>query len=111
LPEASYGHALAHFLEHGTAERALELARANHALRPGGEATVLLAQALYRSGRIEEARGHLEALLRTPYRTAALHATAALVLEDDAARSAEQARLARAIDPGALDDLAWLRRP
>jgi len=78
LPEASYGHALGHFLEHGDAARALELARANHAIRPGGEATIGLAQALLRSG------------------------------ETEAARAAEQAELARAIDPGALDDLEWL---
>lgn len=110
LPEASYGHALEHFLEHGTAARALDLARANHALRPGGEATVRLAQALYRSGELGEARTRIDALLATPYRTAALHATAARVFEASVpARSAAQARLARAIDPGAIDDLAWLR--
>lgn len=110
LPEASYGHALGHFLEHGEAARALELARANHALRPGGEATLGLAQALVRTGDVQGARERVEALLATPYRTAALHATASRVFEaaGDAARASEHAELARAIDPGALDDLAWL---
>ena len=113
LPEASYGHALDHFLEHGEPARALELARANHALRPSGEATVGLARALMRSGEAEAAREPLEALLATPYRTAALHATASRLYDatGDATRAAEQAELARAIDPGAVDDLDGLVAP
>lgn len=113
LPEAAYGHALEHFLAHGTPERALELAEANHRLRPGGEATVRLTQALVRAGRLEDARARIEPLLETPYRTAEMHATAALVLRrsGETTRADEQARLATEIHPQAIEDLDWLTPP
>lgn len=105
LPEAAYGHALEHFLEHGTPERALELAEANYRMRPGGEATVRLAQALLRSDRAADARARLEPLLATRYRTAELHATMARAARatGDEALAAEHEGLATAIDPHALD--------
>ena len=45
LPESAMGHGLEHFLEHRTPEQALELAKRNYSLRPGGEAHVGLARA------------------------------------------------------------------
>jgi len=110
LPEAAYGHALEHFLAHGTPERALELAEANFALRPGGEATVRLSQALLRSGRASDARERLGPLLETTYDTAELHATAAVVFRaaGDAVLANDQERLAEAINPDAMDDVADL---
>ena len=110
LPEAAYGHALEHFLMHGTSERALELAEANHRLRPGGEATVRLTQALVRAGRLEDAKARIEPLLATPYRTAEMHATAALVLRasGDTEAATAQEGLAREIDPGAMEGVGWL---
>lgn len=44
FPEATYGHALDHFLEHDPA-RAVMLAEKNHALRPNAEAKAKLAKA------------------------------------------------------------------
>lgn len=107
LPEAAYGHALEHFIAHGAPERALELAEANHALRPGGEATVRLAQALLLCGRAEEARERLALLLETPYRTAELHATAAAAFRasGDVEASTGQETLARGINPDAMDGI------
>lgn len=101
LPEAAYGHALDHFLAYGDAARALELAEANHALRPGGEATVKLAQALLRSDRLADAQARIEEALASAYETAELHATAAEIYRatGDAAAAAEQEAAARAIDP------------
>lgn len=110
LPEAAYGHALDHFLAHGEAARALELAEANHALRPGGEATVKLAQALLRAGRVDDARTRIEGALATAYRTAELHATAAAIYRasgDTAAAQAQDA-LAGEIDPHAPGGMDWL---
>lgn len=73
LPEAAMGHGVQHHLQFGTAARALELAQANDAVRPGGEAKVLLAKAWLRSDRPDEALRATERALATPYRTAALH--------------------------------------
>lgn len=49
------GHAIEFFLEHGTPERALELAQANASMRPNGEALSFVADALDRHGREGEA--------------------------------------------------------
>ena len=49
------GHAIEYFLEHGTPERALELARANAAMRPNGEALLFVADGLERTGATAEA--------------------------------------------------------
>jgi tetratricopeptide (TPR) repeat protein len=106
LPEASYGHALRHFLKHGSAARALELALANHAQRPNGEAATLLAMAHYRAGDRDAARAQIEAVLATPYRSAELHAAAAKIFEGG--RAQQQRRLALAFSPDAIEDLAWL---
>ncbi len=55
FPEATYGHALDHFGTFGPPARALELARKNHALRPGGDAKTGLVEALLAAGEAAEA--------------------------------------------------------
>jgi tetratricopeptide (TPR) repeat protein len=73
LPESAAGHAIEHFLEHGSADRALSLAKQNYATRPGGEAQVLLARAHLKAGQPAAALEILEGTLQSAYRTAALH--------------------------------------
>jgi tetratricopeptide (TPR) repeat protein len=101
FPEAAMGHGLAHHLQFGTPERALELAEANYAVRPGGDAQVLLARAYLKAGRAAEALEVAERALATPYRTAALHDVAAKAHEalghTEAAQ--EQGELRAAINP------------
>jgi tetratricopeptide (TPR) repeat protein len=77
LPEAATGHALEHELQFGVPARAVELAEANHAARPGGEAEVALARAYLAAGRARDALTVVQGALSTPYRTAALHRVAA----------------------------------
>jgi predicted Zn-dependent protease len=92
------------------ASRALELARRNSALRPGGEERVLLAQALAKAGEITEARETLASVVDSSFRSAELFATQAVVLralDDDAAATEAEAR-AQALRPDAMDQLAWL---
>ncbi len=76
-PEAAMGHGLAHELELGDPARAVTLAEANHAARPGGDATVALARAYLAAGRPNDALAQTTRALATPYRTAALHRVAA----------------------------------
>ncbi len=80
-PEATGGHALDHFLEHGSTSRALRLAEQNHALRPGGEAKVVLAQALLAAGRADEAWVVVQEVEASPWRTADYFEVAAAVAE------------------------------
>lgn len=101
FPESAMGHALQHYLQFGPPARALELALANHANRPGGDAKVSLAQAYLQLGRAAEALPILEQVLQTPYRTAKLHDVAAKVhtaLGDTAAAEAQMA-LCYALNP------------
>lgn len=112
FPEASYGHALGHFLEHGDAPaRALELAEANAKLRPNGQAQTLLAQALLAAGRENEARDVVERVLATEWVSAETHATAAIIFASSGLphEAREQRNLALAINPDALNELSWLR--
>lgn len=113
LPEASWGHGLGHFLgsdDPADAAKALELAIANHETRPGSEAKVWLAQAHAKSGQLDKALPVIETVLGSPYRTAEMHATAALLLRaaGQAARADEQEKLAKAIHSEALAELSWL---
>jgi tetratricopeptide (TPR) repeat protein len=105
LPESAMGHGLEHYLEHGSAARALELAKQNHALRPGGPAHVLLAEAYLKAGDAAAARDVCERALATPFRSADLHAVAArayasLGLTE---KASEQRALCQAIDPHACE--------
>lgn len=77
MPEAAMGHGLEHELQFGSATRALELAQANVAMRPGGDAQVGLARAYLQAGRMAEALVVIEGVLGTPYRTAGVHDVAA----------------------------------
>jgi Tfp pilus assembly protein PilF len=100
-PEAATGHALQHYLRFGPPERALELALADHAARPSGEAKVALARAYLKNGKPAEALAVAGQALASPYRSAALHDVAAkahLALGDTAAAEAEVSRC-YAIDP------------
>jgi Xaa-Pro aminopeptidase len=51
FPEASWGHALGHFLDFGEPEIAVTLAEMNWRLRPNREAAQLLEAAYARAGR------------------------------------------------------------
>ena len=79
LPEATYGHGLDHFLQHGVAAEALALARRNHALRPNPEAKIALAEALLKAQEPKPALPLLREALASGWNTAALHAMAARV--------------------------------
>jgi len=106
FPEAAYGHALGHYLDSGDAPaRALELATANHALRPDGEAKILLAQAHLGADQPEEAVTPITAALDSAWESAELHAVAAEVFAaiGDTERADAERALAVAIDPHILD--------
>lgn len=112
LPEASYGHALEHYLMKAPdPARALELAKRNAALRPNGEARTRLAQALLLEGRTAEARAEIDAVVASAWVSTETYATAALVheLAGDRARAAALDAKARARDPEAASRVAWLR--
>lgn len=101
FPESAVGHALQHHLQFGAPARALELALANHAARPGGDAKVALASAYLKMGQPAEALAVAEQALATPYRTARLHDVAAkahAALGDTKAAEAQIA-LCYAINP------------
>lgn len=109
LPTAAGGHAIDFFLHFGDPAEALELAERDHALRPGGAATLKLVQALARNGEIGAASERMAALLRTPYRTAELLATAAWLARRNGDESAdEHLRAAVAIHPRAVALVEWL---
>ncbi len=100
-PEASYGHALGHFLDFGPPERALELARKNHKVRPNIEAKMLLAQAELGMGNVQPAKALIDASLATEWSTADLHHTASEVYKaaGDTAKADAQLAKAKAINP------------
>ena len=80
LPEAALGHAVGHFLAFSDdPDLVIALAERNRALRPGGEATLLLAQAYLKADRVADAGQVIDGLLATPWRNAELHATAPTV--------------------------------
>jgi tetratricopeptide (TPR) repeat protein len=73
FPEASYGHALDHYLEFGPPARALELAEANHKLRPNVEAKLGLAQARLAVGEVTVAKTIIDEALATGFVSADLY--------------------------------------
>ncbi len=79
FPEASYGHALQHYLTFGSAEETLALAKKNYALRPNGEAQIYLIEAYLKAGQLQDAEKVLNDVLESPWRTAYLHEVAAKV--------------------------------
>ncbi len=98
LPEASYGHALEHFLRMAPDRgRAVAIAEKNRALRPNGEAYTRLAQAYFRAGRLAEARAAIDTVINSPWVSAESYATAAVIDRRAAsprARAMEQRALA-----------------
>jgi tetratricopeptide (TPR) repeat protein len=111
LPEATYGHALEHFLTMDPdAQRAVEIATKNRDLRPNGEARTRLAQAYVRAGRVAEARKEMARVLDSKWQNAESFATAAVIFRlagDEAAASAAEAK-ATAANPHAMDEVSWL---
>lgn len=101
FPEAAMGHALNHHLQFGTPARALELALANHAARPGGDAQVSLARAYLKAEQPAEALAVVERALASPYRTARLHDVAAqtYLALGRTKEADEQAALCKAMNP------------
>jgi tetratricopeptide (TPR) repeat protein len=101
FPEAAMGHGLQHHLQFGAPAKAVELAEANYAVRPGGDAQVLLARAYLKAGRPADALDVVARALATPYRTAALHDVAAQAHTalGHTAAAQEQLELRAAIDP------------
>ena len=105
FPEASYGHALGHYLDVGDEpQKALELAKANYALRPYGESEVLLAQAYLQVGQIDSAKAIIDKTLASTWRSADVHATAADIFEGLGLRDLARAQrsLALTINPDSL---------
>ncbi|MEM7151267.1 MAG: tetratricopeptide repeat protein [Myxococcota bacterium] len=102
FPEAAYGHALGHFLAHGTdPERTVQMAERNHALRPNADAKAMLAEAYLAAGRLPDADRLIDEALATPMRSASLHATAAQIKDAVGNKGAAKAqrKAARAINP------------
>jgi tetratricopeptide (TPR) repeat protein len=72
-PEAAVGHLVEHRLRRGEVDaRLLGLAEANHRLRPGAEAKLLLARVHLALGQRAPARSLIDAVLATPWKTAEL---------------------------------------
>ncbi len=122
LPEASFGHALPFFLAQAEslhdAEEALALGRQNFALRPNGEAHVLLARALAKtaffsgdSGPREEAQSLIEAVLGTQFRNAEALAVGSVFAEAAGDLGIAEARMAQALamNPDIAGDVEDLR--
>jgi Tetratricopeptide repeat len=69
-PAAAVGHLVEHRLRRGEAdEKLLALAEANHRLRPGAEAKLLLARVHLALGQRAPARSLIDAVLATPWKT------------------------------------------
>ena len=109
LPSSAYGHALDHYLTQDK-DRALELAQANHDLRPGMEAKLKLAQAHMLHSQADEAEALIEAIMASPYRTSESLATASkfYAKRGASARASQYEQQARALNPDAMEDVDWL---
>jgi tetratricopeptide (TPR) repeat protein len=108
FPEAAAGHALAHYFDVAP-ERTVSLAEANHKARPYGESAVGLAKALLVNGRATEAKGVIDAVLQTAWRTAETHVVAAQVFEKMGdPRAASERTKALTINPHAFASPAAL---
>jgi tetratricopeptide (TPR) repeat protein len=105
FPEATYGHALGHYLEFGPPERALELAEANHTLRPNAESKFGLAEARLGVGDVAGAKAIIDEALATDYVSADLFWVASQVYEahGDAEQAATWREQALALNPRIAD--------
>ncbi len=79
FPEATYGHAIQHYLTFGSSEEALALAKKNYDLRPNGEAQTYLIDAYIKAGQLKCAEMVLNDVLESPWHTAYLDEVAAKV--------------------------------
>lgn len=82
FPEASWGHALDHYLESGQEDLALDLAQRNAALRGNGHATTQLAQAYLLHGVPQSAIETLQPSVDSGWTSAAAHWVLHLAYED-----------------------------
>jgi tetratricopeptide (TPR) repeat protein len=69
FPEATWGHALDHWLRWEDPAEALEMAEKNHKNRPNGDAKLALARALAKVGRVDEARKVVAEVQASPFNT------------------------------------------
>lgn len=101
FPEATFGHALGHYLEFGPPARALELAEANHTLRPNVESKFHLAEARLDNGDVAGAKAIIDEALATDYVSADLYWVASQVYEahGDAEQAADLREQAVALNP------------
>ena len=67
FPEATWGHAIDHWLAWGDPDEALEMARKNHANRPNGDAKLALIEALVNAGKLDEARAVMREVEASPF--------------------------------------------
>jgi tetratricopeptide (TPR) repeat protein len=106
FPEASYGHALDHYLEFGPPERALELATANYQLRPGVPAMISLAEARLGVEDVAGAREIIDQALATSWVSAELSWVASQIhaRQGDTERAATLRAEAEALHPGIASD-------
>lgn len=109
VPSSAYGHALDHYLTNDKT-RALELAKANHALRPGMDAKLKLAQAHMLHKQDAKALALVNTILKSPFSTAELHATAYVLFTraKQADKAKAQKAKAIALHPDAIKDASWL---
>jgi tetratricopeptide (TPR) repeat protein len=106
FPEASYGHALDHYLEFGPPERALELATKNYELRPGVPAMIALAQARLGVDDVVGARAMIDQALATTWVSAELSWVASQIYtrSGEAERAASLRAEAEALHPSIAAD-------
>lgn len=106
FPEASYGHALDHYLEFGPPERALELATANYQLRPGVPAMIALAEARLGVDDVAGAREIIDQALATTWVSAELSWVGSQIYTrlGEAERAATLRAEAEALHPGIVGE-------
>ncbi len=97
FPEAGLGHAVDHFLQFGTPDESLALARRHAEQRPYGDAQITLAAALFRAGQAGEAAAVIERVQQSGWVTAQLHAVAAQINAGLGRRAQADAQRNRAI--------------
>lgn len=107
LPEAAMGHGLFHYLQFGPPDKALELALANYAARPGLESPVWLARAYLKVGKNAEALEVAKKALATKYVSASVHdvASKAYAANGDTANADAEREKCFAINPWYQDTL------
>ena len=102
FPEAASGHAIEHFLKWKPQDpRTLELAKKNYELRPGGEASVLLAETYLKNSLPNEAGKVLERTLSSSFKSPELYQVAAEVAEAQGSldQAGQYRQLARQLNP------------